>query len=49
MFYILVGANSLLYTEFNLRCPRLIVNGYINCVGQYIYNQHNITGDICGF
>ena len=42
-------ANLLLYTEFTFRCPRLIVNGYINCVGPYIYSEHNSTGKIAGF
>jgi len=32
----------------DLSCRRISSTGYINTTGPYIYNQHNLTADICG-
>jgi len=37
-----------LTTNGDLSCRNISSTGYINTSGQYIYNQHSLTGDICG-
>jgi len=43
------GNNAISVLNGGVTAYRLIANNYIQCLGQYIYCQHNLTGDIAGF